>query len=61
MENEQKTCERCCTVFECKVGQIESCQCFGVELNAETKLMIEGQFNDCLCRVCLLALTEENT
>ena len=59
MKSEPKICERCLQPFECRADQIEECPCFGLELAAETKTRITAQFNDCLCRSCLIVLNEE--
>jgi hypothetical protein len=54
-----KFCPRCKQAFECKAGNITQCQCYGVELTAELGGFIERQFNDCLCKDCLLQLKKE--
>ena len=59
MKTNPKICEHCHQPFECKVDQIEECQCYGLELKAEAKIRIADQFTDCLCRACLLILNEE--
>ncbi len=55
-KHEQKNCPRCNTPFECRVGDITSCQCYGVELTAEEEAFIASNYNECLCRNCLLQL-----
>jgi len=58
-KHEQKTCPRCQSVFECKTGSIEQCQCQTVNL-AEAQLgYIHARYDDCLCADCLEALRRE--
>jgi hypothetical protein len=52
-KHEEKSCPRCQAPFECKVGDITQCQCYGVNLSAEERIFIENKYNDCLCRKCL--------
>jgi hypothetical protein len=54
--HEQKTCPRCGTPFECKVGTIAQCHCSAIPLNPEERAFIEERYHDCLCRNCLLEL-----
>ncbi len=54
--HEEKICPRCGTGFECKLGSITECQCYGIALNNEERAFIEVRYNDCLCRNCLLEL-----
>lgn len=51
--HEDKYCPRCNQVFECRLGNILTCQCFGISFTEEEKEYIGKQFNDCLCRNCL--------
>ena len=57
--HETKTCSRCNSDFECKVGSIQLCQCQAVKLTAEQRTYIAQRYNDCLCAACLLALRSE--
>jgi len=57
--HETKRCERCNAVFECKPGNITQCQCFGVAMSDAAKQYIADKYRDCLCRNCLLQVTEE--
>ena len=59
-KHEEKSCPRCQQTFECKVGDVHQCQCFGIDFNAEEKTFIEGRYNDCLCRNCLLELKQRS-
>jgi len=52
-KHEQKNCPRCNAVFECKVGAIAECQCYGIQLSDEEKAFVESKYKDCLCRNCL--------
>lgn len=57
-KHENKTCPRCGQVFECKVGDILKCQCFGIELTDEEQKFISKEYNECLCRNCLFQLKQ---
>jgi Cysteine-rich CWC len=54
--HELKSCPRCGAAFECKVGDISSCQCQGVALTADERAFIEERYADCLCIGCLKEL-----
>ncbi|TMI92105.1 MAG: hypothetical protein E6H06_15070 [Bacteroidetes bacterium] len=54
--HEEKICPRCSNKFECKLGSITECQCYGIVLTTEESAFIENRYNDCLCRKCLLEL-----
>lgn len=56
--HETKTCPRCNEPFECKVGNILQCQCFGLTFSMEEKAFIEDRYQDCLCRKCLITLQQ---
>ncbi|HEX9513770.1 MAG TPA: cysteine-rich CWC family protein [Puia sp.] len=57
-KHEEKYCPRCRTAFECKVGDITQCQCYGVRLTPEEKILLEQRYEDCLCRNCLMELKQ---
>lgn len=57
-KHEEKSCPRCGSPFECKVGDITRCQCYGIELTAEEEAFIASHYSDCLCRNCLLQLKQ---
>jgi len=57
-KHEEKKCPRCGGGFECKVGDIVKCQCYGIELSAAEETFIKSKYNDCLCRNCLLQLKQ---
>jgi hypothetical protein len=57
-KHEEKYCPRCRGAFECKVGDITQCQCFGVGLTPEEKTFLEERYDDCLCRACLMELKQ---
>lgn len=59
-KHEQKSCPRCQQTFECKVGDVLNCQCYGINFTAEEKNHIEGRYSDCLCRNCLLELKQRS-
>ena len=60
-KHEEKTCPRCHAAFECKVGDITQCQCYGIKLTSEEKKFIESRYEDCLCRKCLNELHQRHT
>lgn len=55
-KHENKICPRCGTAFECKVGNITQCQCYGIKLSNEEQGYISKQFGDCLCFNCMIVL-----
>jgi hypothetical protein len=57
--HEQQYCPRCNKAFECKVGNITQCQCYGIILSAEERAYIDSKYNDCICRDCLLEMKNE--
>ncbi len=57
-KHEQKNCPRCGEGFECKVGDVTNCQCYGIELSVEEEAFISSNYSDCLCRNCLLQLQQ---
>lgn len=58
-KHEQMACGRCGTVYECKVGSINLCQCMAVQLTEDQRQYIGSIFSGCLCANCLLALRTE--
>jgi len=58
-KHEPKACARCKTVFECKVGNVENCQCQSVRLSDDVQKKIQGTYEDCLCAGCLKELKRE--
>ncbi|HMI61380.1 MAG TPA: cysteine-rich CWC family protein [Puia sp.] len=58
-QHETKSCGRCNAPFECKVGNITLCQCNGITFTDQEKQYIAGNYTDCLCRDCLLAIKKE--
>lgn len=57
--HEEKHCPRCNQLFECKVGNITNCQCYGIVLSVEERAYIDTLFTDCVCAACLLQLKNE--
>ncbi|MBS1916562.1 MAG: cysteine-rich CWC family protein [Bacteroidetes bacterium] len=57
-KHEENTCPRCRQPFECRVGDIANCQCYGIGFTAEEKAFMEGRYDGCLCRNCLLDLKQ---
>lgn len=60
-KHEEKNCPRCQAPFECKVGDVSHCQCFGITFTVEEKQFIEERYADCLCRNCLIELKQRDT
>ena len=58
-KHENKLCPRCGARFECKVGDITRCQCYGLVFTETQERAIRLQYDDCLCRACLEAITKE--
>ena len=61
MKHETKACSRCNATFECKVGDITNCQCYGIELSVGEEAFIQSNYTDCLCRACLQQLKQRYT
>jgi len=59
-KHETKKCPRCQSSFECKVGDVTHCQCYGIAMNAEERAFLEERYGDCLCRNCLLELKQKD-
>jgi hypothetical protein len=57
-KHEEKKCPRCNTAFECKVGDIMKCQCYGIEISVAEEAFIKTTYSDCLCSNCLLQLKQ---
>jgi len=55
-KHENKTCPRCHTLFECRVGDITKCQCYTVKLNDAERDFLARTYNDCLCAECMKAV-----
>lgn len=58
-KHEDKYCPRCIRLFECKLGNILQCQCFGISFTDAEKELIGKCFSDCLCRDCLIELKNQ--
>ena len=59
IKHEIKTCPHCQKNFECKRGNIISCQCESVELQQHHLDEIAQRYDDCLCAHCLEQLRDE--
>lgn len=57
--HEPKVCQRCQSLFECKVGNTEQCQCGGLALEEDVRKHIRQIYNDCLCITCLKEIRSE--
>lgn len=58
-QHENKYCQKCGIVFECKLGTITQCHCFEVLLSKEETIFIAERFGDCLCHQCLFVMKNE--
>ncbi|GAB3313553.1 hypothetical protein GCM10027299_00690 [Larkinella ripae] len=58
-KHETVGCPRCGTVFECKVGSINLCQCVAVQLTDEQRDFVRSKFSHCLCATCLREMRAE--
>lgn len=52
MKHESKQCPRCGKEFECKVGDVQNCQC-NFPLQNETSVFLAKTKYGCLCAGCL--------
>lgn len=57
--HDTKHCPRCEGSFECKVGNILECQCNGIVFSDAEKAHIAANYDDCLCRKCMLEIKRE--
>ncbi len=55
-DHEPKHCPRCGGGFECRLGSIHRCQCVDVILSDAAREAIGLEYDECLCRDCLLAI-----
>lgn len=55
----KKTCSRCNTIFECNSASIENCQCYTTQLSVKVQTYLQEQYQDCLCKNCLLDIQSE--
>lgn len=51
--HEMKKCPRCSVAFECRVNDIQNCQCAGVKLTHDASAFLAKTAFDCLCSTCL--------
>ena len=51
--HERKSCSRCRQLFECRVGDVNHCDCTTIKLTLEEQAFIECKYVDCLCLSCL--------
>ena len=59
--HEEKICQRCNSIFECKVGNINNCQCSSIVLSDDLQNFLDNSFFDCLCINCLADLNSKLT
>ena len=57
--HENKNCLRCAIPFECKVGSIQLCQCYGITLTEEERYYMVENYEDCLCAKCMIEIRSE--
>lgn len=53
LKYEEKKCERCNNLFECKAEQITQCHCNALQLSIAERKFISLEYKDCLCNSCL--------
>lgn len=58
-KHEKIFCPRCNVSFECKVGDITHCQCYGISFSEGEKKYIASKYISCLCAGCMQALQSE--
>lgn len=58
MKQNNKSCQRCSTAFECKVDDIAACQCTEIRISEETQAYLDKTEYDCLCKSCLSQLDQ---
>lgn len=51
-----ENCSRCNEIIECKVNEIENCNCSKIELKRETIEFLKKTHYSCLCNNCLSQL-----
>lgn len=52
----KKSCPRCHIAFDCNKDSIEDCQCYSIQLSEVIKTQLQEQYQDCLCKSCLLEI-----
>jgi hypothetical protein len=52
-KHETIVCKRCGSQFECKVGDVNNCQCSTVSLSDATRKFLANTHFGCLCAGCL--------
>ena len=58
-KHDRVICPRCGTVYECKIGSINLCQCTSAQLTQEQREYISSLYQECLCTGCLMVLQAE--
>ena len=53
LKYEEKHCDRCNNVFECKTEHITQCHCNAFLLSISERKFISLEYKDCLCASCL--------
>ncbi|MBR33820.1 MAG: hypothetical protein CMN77_21160 [Spirochaetaceae bacterium] len=56
--HEATTCPRCHKSFACKPASISACWCIHEKVSADVLRKLQGQYESCLCRSCLLELAK---
>lgn len=60
IQSHVKLCLRCSESFACHAAEDMPCDCFTVQLSAETKDYIQQLgYTDCLCNTCLRSFEEQ--
>ncbi|GAB3259459.1 hypothetical protein GCM10027347_23100 [Larkinella harenae] len=58
-KNETVGCPRCGAAFECKVDDINLCQCVMVQLDDNQRNYVRSLYDTCLCVSCLQEVRTE--
>lgn len=58
-KHEEKYCQKCNTIFTCKMGDIANCQCNTVKLCEATIDFLSKTTFDCLCKDCLAKINHD--
>lgn len=56
----QKNCNRCKSLFQCKVLDIKNCDCTVLNLTALQRKFLAERFEECVCLNCLIEISKMN-
>jgi len=55
-QHENSACPRCGSLFICKMGDIDHCDCLMVGMDAWARVYVSERYEGCLCVDCLREL-----